>query len=131
MRLEVDAHEIYIGNWINKNDYIKWKFQVPETRSYQIAMVYGCAPGQGGAYAISINEPDEVRDHRGSYAVQKGDTEIIQQSQSTGGSHVYKLHIVGEGEFKQGDNSLAVKFVDIDDVKALMNLKKVVLIPME
>lgn len=56
LRYEPQPHKNTLGYWVNAEDYATWEVAVPRGGTYEVQVLQGCGPGQGGSeVAVSID----------------------------------------------------------------------------
>ena len=113
MRYEPKPEKQCLGYWTSEDDFAEWEFTVETPGRYQVTVSHGCGGG---------NEGSEV-------AILSGDHRLTFTVADTGGFQNWKDVAVGEVAFdKAGNHTLILDPVNRAN-KAVLDVQKVVLTP--
>lgn len=66
LRYEPQPHKNTVGYWVNAEDFATWKIQVEQPGKFNVGILQGCGPGQGGSVAsLTIDREDHTIDELG------------------------------------------------------------------
>lgn len=100
-----------LGYWTNKSDYAEWSLDVRKAGTFDVEVICGVAPDDGGGFTIT-----------------SGESEVAGNAQSTGGWNDYKPLKVGQIQLHSGVVTLTLK-PSGEFHHALMNLQAIKLMP--
>lgn len=101
-----------LTGWSREQDWIEWMANVPVNGEYHVEVLYSVAKGQGGEFMLRV-----------------GDQKVTEKVSDTGGWEAYNRKTLGPIRVSKGKVRVAIKPADLDDGKALMNLREVRLAP--
>jgi len=101
-----------IVSWLRRQDWVEWTTVIPGAGEYAVEITYACEKDQGGEFVLRI-----------------GDERLTEDTESTGGWGTYERRNIGRVKLKKGKATVAIKPSELNDGKALMNLREVRLVP--
>ena len=113
LRFEPSPHKNTLGVWSRVEDFATWEFQLTTPGAFQVEVLQGCGPGQGGS----------------TVEVKVADQPLTFTVEDTGGFQNFKPRNIGTVRFdKAGRYTLAVQ-PKIKTKNAVMDVRQVRLIP--
>lgn len=113
MRYEPKPEKQCLGFWTSEEDFAEWEFEVTHPGKYEVVVTHGCGNG---------NEGSEV-------AVLSGDDRLTFKVADTGGFQNWKDVVVGEVAFSDAGTQRLVVDPVTKANKAVLDVQKVVLRP--
>ncbi|MEJ5170740.1 MAG: alpha-L-fucosidase [Fimbriimonadales bacterium] len=103
-----------VGGWLDLGDSVEWTVRVPSTEIYRVQLEYACPPDQaGGTFEVTTDDGQRL-------GGTTGDTGSWREFDT--------LTLSGTLTLKKGERTLRVKPIRFQG-NALMNLRKIVLVP--
>lgn len=97
-----------VDNWTQEGDAIRWKIEVVRPGTYEVQLVYGCAPADAGSV----------------FSISSGAARLEGKTRPTAGSRVFQSEVVGRLDLAAGPANLEIKAEKITG-RELMVLHKV------
>lgn len=112
MRYEPKPEKNCLGFWTEKDDFAEWEFEVTKPGAYQIVVHQGCGAGGGSEVAVKL-----------------AGQELEFTVEDTGGFQNWKPVTVGKIEINSEGTYRLVLQPKTKEGKAIMDIQKVVLLP--